>query len=390
MLVACLRRCLFIVITIGAVPLLAADDSTHNPGAVRLVLPPTLYAVAGHELNVYFDNVTLTINPKNYVFDVDCPRGSHFEQFWTYTPSADDVGTYTFALDVRNEQNEIIAHDECKLVVVPANAKDESDLTLLLIGDSLTHASTYSRHLLDLSQQPEQPKITLIGSHNPTGENDKANRHEGYGGWTALRFATHFTETARTGDYKDRGSPFLYVDENGEKQLDFKKYVTDVNDGEFPDIATIFLGPNDIFRYTDEDIDDGIEQMLTHYDRLIEMLQSKQSLTKVAVMLPVPPATSQDAFGANYRNGQTRWQYKRNTHLLVEKMLERYADREDQGIFIVPTNVNLDCEHNYPAAEVKWNAQAEGSGLRQNNSVHPAASGYRQIGDTLYAWLLAL
>ncbi|MEX0727176.1 MAG: SGNH/GDSL hydrolase family protein, partial [Planctomycetaceae bacterium] len=368
-----LRQITCFIILSTAAHFVAAQDA--SPGPVRLVLPPALYAVEGHETNVYFDNVTLTINPRNYAFDVHCPKGNHLEERWTFTPAAEDVGKHLFAIDVRNERNEIVARDDCELIVVPANAQAEKELTLLLIGDSLTHASVYSRHLLDLSLQPGQPELTLIGSHNPLGENDKDNRHEGYGGWTALRFVTHFTETARTGDYAQRGSPFLYVDENGEKKLDFKRYVQDVNEGNYPDIATIFLGPNDIFRYTDDDVDEGINLMLTHYDVLIEMLQSKRSLTKVAVMLPVPPAASQDAFGANYRTGQTRWQYKRNTHLLVEKMLERYAGREEEGIFIVPTYVNLDCEHNYPAGEAKWNAQADGKGTRLNNSVHPAASG---------------
>ena len=43
-----------------------------------------------------------------------------------------------------------------------------------------------------------------------------ANRHEGYGGWTARRFATHFTGVARRGDYRKRGSPFLYKNADGE------------------------------------------------------------------------------------------------------------------------------------------------------------------------------
>ena len=367
---------------------LVAQDTSRDPGPVRLVLPPALYAVEGHETNVYFDNVTLTLNPKNYAFDVHCEKGSQQEERWTFVPTENDVGTHMFAIDVRNEQNELIAHDRCEIVVVPSDAQAEREFTLLLIGDSLTHASMYSRHLLSLSEEPLQPKITLIGSHVPIAD-EPDNRHEGYGGWTAQRFVTHYTGTARTGDYRQRGSPFLYEEQTGEKVLDFRRYCDEVNNGNLPDVAAIFLGPNDIFRFTDDDIDEGIDVMLLHYDRLIEMLQSKRTGTIVAVMLPVPPATSQDAFGANYESGQTRWQYKRNAHRLVEKMLERYAGREEDRIYIVPTNVNLDCEHNYPAAEVKWNSQAEGTTQRQNNGVHPAATGYRQIGDTLYAWLLA-
>ncbi len=366
-----------------------AEDTAPLPGPVRLVLPPVLYAVAGHETSVYFDNVTLTLNPANYAFDVHCPKGQHQAERWTFTPKEEDVGKHTFALDVRNEQNEIVARDSCDLVVVSAKAKAQAEMTLLLIGDSLTHASVYPQHLLDLSHAPDQPKIKLIGSHNPQGDAAKDNRHEGYGGWTALRFATFFSETARTGEYAKRGSPFLYLDDKGEKRLDFKRYCQDVNDGKYPDIATIFLGPNDLFSFTDENIDDGINVMLTNFDLLVDMLRANDSKTKVAVMLPVPPTASQDAFGNNYGTSQTRWQYKRNIHLVVERMLERYAGKEEQGIFVIPTNVNLDCEHNYPTVEEKWNSQADSAGVRQSNSVHPAASGYRQIGDSVYAWLLS-
>ena len=33
--------------------------------------------------------------------------------------------------------------------------------------------------------------------------------------------------------------------------------------------------------------------------------------------------------------------------------------------------------------------RASEQGSRLNNGVHPAAEGYRQIGDTLYCWLKA-
>src|SRR5258707_14387010 len=98
-------------------------------------------------------------------------------------------------------------------------------------------------------------------------------------------------------------------------------------------------------------------------------------------MLPVPPAATQDAFGANYAAGQTRWQYKRNQHRLVERMLERYASQKVPGVEVVPTNLNLDCGRNYPAESGLSSLHATEKISRQNNGVHPSASGYYQIGD---------
>lgn len=362
-----------------------ADATANIPGAVRLTLPPTIYAVVGQEMNLYFDNVVLVLNPENYAFDVSCPRGRQQADRWTYTPAAADVGTVPFQLDVRNEQNELIAQARCELKIAGAESGDKPPVSMLLIGDSLTHASIYPQRLAESCQASGQ-KLQLVGSFGPGGMPGEI-RHEGYGGWTAKRFATHYREVARTGDYKDRGSPFLYPQPDGDPQLDFTRYCRDVNEGRLPEIVTIFLGPNDVFSATDETIEATIDDMLRNYDALIQMVRTASPDIRIAAMLPVPPAASQDAFGANYANGQTRWQYKRNQHRLVERMLAAYDGREQDKIDVVPTYVNLDCRRHYPFDPAQPDGAADQGG-RQNNGVHPAAAGYRQIGDTLYAWLL--
>jgi lysophospholipase L1-like esterase len=367
---------------------LVADgfEPHDSPGLVRLALPPVIDVVVGLEANLYFDNVTLLLNAARYTFDVHCPKGKQQAERWTIVPKADDVGEHAFQLDVRNEQNELVARGGSILRVIRAGRGEGRHLSLLLIGDSLTHASVYPQRLLTLCQKPENPKLSLVGSHGPDSTPGEV-RHEGYGGWTAQRFATHSTGTPRKGNYAQRASPFLYPDKEGKSTLDFSKYCHDVNDGHFPDFVAIFLGPNDIFSLDDSTIDAGIRTMLENYDRLVKMVHSAAPETRVGVMLPVPPASTQDAFGANYGTGQTRWQYKRNQHRLVERMLEHYGGRDVERIHLVPTYVNLDCAHNYPTESVNYNADSELRGLRQNNGVHPALSGYDQIGDTVFAWL---
>jgi lysophospholipase L1-like esterase len=119
------------------------------------------------------------------------------------------------------------------------------------------------------------------------------------------------------------------------------------------------------------------------------MIHSASPSTRVGVMLPVPSAASQDAFGSNYAAGQTRWQYKRNQHALVEAMIKRYAGRQSKGLQLIATHANLDCVHNYPTETVAPNAHSDEKVVRQSNGVHPSAAGYRQIGDTVYAWLVS-
>ena len=362
----------------------AAEASVAGP--IRLCLPPVIHAVPGVEMNVYFDNVVLAIRPDNYAFDVDCPLGTQQAERWTCTPSAKQSGDHAFHLKVCDQQNQVVAEGRSIVRVASADAGADKPVSMLVIGDSLTHASVYTQRLLDLCKSPGNPKLTLVGSFHPTDPTG-VNRHEGYGGWTAERFATFYRDTARAGDARRRGSPFLYKDGDGKPKLDFARYCKEFNAGRGPDFVAIFLGCNDTFSATDATIEQRIDTVLAHYDTLIEMIHGVRGDTRIGLMSTVPPAATQDAFGVNYRCGQTRWQYKRNQHRVVERMREKYSGREKEHLYMVPTAVNLDCEHNYPTRAAKWNAQCESDAIRLDNGVHPAASGYRQIGDTLYAWL---
>lgn len=366
----------------------ASEVTSYLAEPLRIALPAELFAVVGVETNIYFDNLILALNLANYTFDVTCAKGIQQAERWTWTPTASDAGEVPMQLDLRDEQNRIVSQARTVIKVVPATTEQKRSRSVLLIGDSLTHASVYPQHLLDRSTKDGVLELNLVGSHNPNSQNP-SNRHEGYGGWTAERFATHFTETARQGDYAKRGSPFLYKQDDGSTKLDFSRYCQDANNGKLPDDVTIFLGPNDIFSFNDDTIGPSIDNMLKHYDRLIEMIHAASKTTRVGVMLPVPPTISQDAFGSNYASGQTRWQYRRNQHALVKAMIRRYADRQSSGIQLIATHANLDCVHNYPAQQTPANAHSDQKIIRQSNAVHPAESGYRQIGDSVYAWLMA-
>ena len=228
----------------------------------------------------------------------------------------------------------------------------------------------------------------MIGTRGPR-DSSSTTRHEGYGGWTAKRFATKYTGIARGGDYKKCGSPFIYEGDDGTPELDFPRYCQEFNDGKGPDFVTLFLGCNDTFSATDENLESRIDTMFVHYDTLIKMIHDFRDDTVIGAILPVPPAATQDAFGVNYKSKQTRWQYRRNQHRLVERMVERYGGRQADRVHLVPAYVNLDCLHNYPSREAPWNARTSAVGSRLRNGVHPSAEGYRQIGDTVFCWLAA-
>lgn len=356
-----------------------------NKNPVRLLLPPIIHAVPGVECNVYFENIALVNRLEDVLFDAECQRGQNQRERWTWTPTENDVGDVALKITVRDPENQSLGEAKTVIRVCRPDAGAGRNISLLCIGDSLTHASIYPAKLLELSKGGSHPQLQLIGSHQP-GDNP-AIRHEGYGGWTALRFATHFSEVSRTGPAQQRGSPFLYASPDGPPRLDFPRYCKDINGGKYPDLVTVFLGPNDIFSLQDDTLESGTDVILKQMDAIVQMVLSSNEKTRIGMMLPVPPAATQDAFGSNYASGQTRWQYKRNQHRLVERMIERFGRPELRRVELIPTVVNLDCYWNYPAAEVPVNARNTVKVRRLINGVHPSVEGYHQIADSVFAWI---
>jgi lysophospholipase L1-like esterase len=70
-------------------------------------------------------------------------------------------------------------------------------------------------------------------------------------------------------------------------------------------------------------------------------------------------------------------------------MIEHYSDRTDEKIYLVPVNVNLDVDGHYPTRNEPRNARSSERVVRVSNGTHPSDEGYRQIGDTIYAWIVA-
>ncbi len=363
-------------------------------GRVRLVLPPVIYAVAGMETNVYYDNVVLVLDVEAYAFEVVCKKGLQMDERWTFTPGAKDVGDYPFELIVSDESNAILARSHSILRVVPADRPARNPVTLLLVGASLTEYSVYPQYLLDLAAADSALELKLIGSRGgKDGVTPGPLRHEGYSGWTAEAFCTLSGPLSRQGIFKrpDTGSPFIYADAGGgAPRLDFARYCAEFNDGQGPDVITIHLIVNDVFRENDETIGARIDKMIGYFDTLIDEFHRIRADTRIGVILTEPSSRSQDGFRNYNRDGvrQTRWQVRRNVHRAWERLIERYGTGES-GVTLIPSYVNFDVERGFPVYTAPAHARSSEKLTRVSNGVHPSEDGYRQYADSIYLWLKA-
>jgi lysophospholipase L1-like esterase len=323
---------------------------------------------------MYFDNVALMLNGRQYVFNAICAIGRQLEERWTVTPTAEEVGEYPLELIVVDDQNSVVARAAIRLRILSSSAGSTNAMTVLPIGDSFTAAEIYPRKLLQLAAQSHL-RLQFIGSRTST---DGLIRHEGYGGWNARTFAT------------DPASPFL-VPASDDRRVDFRQYCDRTNGGQPPSVITILLGTNDVFLARDESVDEQLQQMIEHLEALITQFHRVGPSTVVGVIPPTPPAQSQDGF-QNYFGDlrQTRWQYRRNQHRAVERLTEHFQGRERERIHLVPAYINLDTERCFRTSVAPANARAAVQVTRVEDGIHPTESGYAQIADSIFCWLMSL
>ena len=358
----------------------------------QFFLPEKLYAVPGIECNIYFRNIFLAVNPANFVFDVTCKVGRNDLKRWRFTPAAADAGkTYPLSIKVY-DKNGLAAEGQTTIHVAPADAGKGKAISILIVGDSLTNATVYPTRLHTLFKQDGNPKLTMIGSHRGSGRQPVPGgvAHEGYGGWTWTAFMTRFQDESALKDptpvKKFYAKSKFLTKKDGKVVFDLAQYLKKYNNGKTPDVITFQLGVNDVFGADEASLPKRIQTILANADKLIAAFRKEAPDALIGVGY-VTPGANQDAFGTNYKCGQTAWGYYRNHFRLNQAMAKHFAKYNDPKLVMIPSNVGLDTENNFPVKKEAVNSQNKTVVSRQSNGVHPAPSGYNQIGDTYFAWL---
>ena len=422
-----------------------AAAATSAP-APEIVMPPYVFGVQGRECNVYFDNLHLA-DASQYFHDVTSASttGQQQNERWTWTPSgALASGTLTIAAHDKRT-GALLTTKTAQQRAAASSAGSGTNKKVLVIGDSLVNAGYITQTLIDIAAA-DVMGVTMLGTQGTA-----PNRHEGRGGWTIGSYTgagpTYYDFTVsgvttppviNSTEYSHNGSVYraqtvtltggagtircsvtsggaplssgTLTKSNGSAgdatitfsasaavpgnpfwiggAVNFPQYLTN-NSIATPDWVFIALGINDVFAYTSDSAASAYaDSAFQNLDTLIASIKAAGAGVNVGLMIPSPPSSDEDSFGANYATGQTRWRFKRNILIWARQLIAKYAGQEANRIYVVPTNTALDTVNNMSrASSAPVNSRSTVNATRQNNGVHPAQSGYQQIGDALWAFL---
>jgi lysophospholipase L1-like esterase len=420
--------------------------STQSVTAPTVVLPAKMHLLQDREVSLYFDNL-LCDDADNYYFDISgATTGSHQSERYTTNPSM-AVPSHIVTLNVYDKKQALLLNTQSLTVVgVASSANTGTTKNVLMIGDSLTQAGMITQTLIDIAAT-DVMGVNLIGTRG-TGANKHEGRGgwtiNDYA--TVGRTFYLFTVSGVTvspqinsTDYTNNGSTFrvqeislsagagtLLCERTAGSNaplasgtltksnaglgdatiafsasatasgnpfwiagtLNFPQYLIN-NSLTTPNYVFIMLGTNDIFgQTTDAAAIVVADTALTTLDALITSIKAVNGSIRVVLIPPPCVSYSQDAFATSYGVGQTRWRAKRNMLLFTKQMISKYANQEASRIYLSAASANLDTVNNMQtAASAPVNSRSSVNVTRQSDGVHPALSGYQQIGDAVFAFL---
>ena len=336
--------------------------------AVRLNLPPKIYAVEDIETNIYWDGcLDASVPHEMFEKNITAGFGQQLDHRWRLTPIAADAGTTapTVAIDF----NRIEQINKTTSLVIKADAVGSGQTRkVLVIGDSLVNAGTITQTILDnVAASASSYAVTLLGT---TGAG--ANLREGRGGWTYSQYATS-------------GSPFWIGG-----ALNFGQYLTD-NSYSMAATDSIFiqLGTNDFFSVSRGAIAAAIATAQGHLTSLIATMQAAVPSINIWICLTPQPAFTIEAQGRSYGTTYDLHIVKRNYSDWRESLIGLYGSGAG-NVRLAPTSCCIDTRNNYKIVNEAVNARNATTADFQYDNVHPATSGYQQLGDCMYCCLKSL
>ena len=369
------QNCRWLVVAITAFAVLvgstrlSAKDLHQEP--LRVLLSK-IYVVQGVPITLYYDNLLLQHGASKFHFTTECEIGHAESNGWVFDCNDLTPGTYPIAIKAIDKNGQSI-HFASEVLVSPPLSGRKS-LSLLIVGDSLTNATHYPNRIAELLSENERLHWKMIGT-NKARNATKGVRHEGYGGRTWSWFLNHY-EPEPDGTVKKRSSPFVYLQSDGQPKIDLERYFQNNSEGSKPEVITILLGINDCFTASANPEELGakkIKRMFENAALLIEAFSRSCPDAKIGICVIPPPNRRAEAFVASYQGKYPRDGWLTVLHQLQTEQIRRWSHLKRDHVSVIPIHLNLDTTVGYP----------------ESNAVHPNKIGYRQIGDSIYAWICA-
>lgn len=410
-------------------------------GDLDMILPTTIYAAVGVQLNIYNDAIALSMDkglnsPTNYIVRWACGKGTITNRCFRYTPVVGDIGDVSLTCYVYTISGELYATKTCTIKVVAASIA--SAKRVVFFGDS-TGAGSASALYADFNDAGlfSGTKPTMLGVRGTTP------KYEAFGG---ARWADYATEgraayrcqvsgvgaIALNSQYTNNGFTWRVVEVNVTEGVgnilitkddlyssvdapqtngtltpvgggDNIAYTGATKEAGNPlwhnnaiDFAhyrnTLGLGANDKLDLVSFQLGlNGSEDNATLRQYIIDLYTAAVADNADCIFLiglVTGPCNTVDAYGVNYGAGDWKATIRRY-HAKRKVYEELVASGDYPNMRIATPNLNIDRYYGFPlgtrAVSARNNTQEE----YHTNFVHPSESGYAQIADAFFSAYIA-
>lgn len=423
---------------------IAALKAASNTAPI-FTIPAVVPAIVGTELNLYHDAIFSARSEglsglMGYSVSITGPKGQNKKRCFRFTPMSGDVGTHNFTAKARDRAGVVVATRSFSIAVVSASPKGSAKNALML-GDSLTAAGQITATV--------QAKLAALGATIPTfvgSQGANPAKHEGRGGKTFSFFATaggiayRFTVSGVTAvglgaTFTVSGVTYTVTEVNitagsgtlaatgaspppasgtltksggtGDATLAFSASATEagnpvyisgaLNVGGYRtaqgiaaviDLVSILLGINDVFGET---LLTSFTGTINYAKAICAAFLADNAACKIVIQLPTLCGNTNDGFAANYGASQSREVFEANIFGLRAALIAAFdAGTYNANVSLGTAGLQVDRYYGYGLSSTAVAARIPAMTDEHINGVHPTTVGYYQIGDAIFADLMAV